>query len=50
MQPHTWVRENAKTKNRVFYTRYDATVLEGDAAVREIGWAFDKDAKKFRIK
>ncbi len=55
MQPHTWVRENAKTKNRVFYTRYDATELEGDATVceiflRGIAWALDKDAGKFRIK
>lgn len=55
MQPHTWVRENARTKNRVFYTRYDAKELESDAVVceifmRGIAWALDKDAAKFRIK
>lgn len=54
MQPHTWVRENAKTKSRVFYTRYDAKELESDADVRQIFlrgivWALDKDAKKFRV-
>lgn len=36
MMPHTWVRRIAKTKNRVFYTRYDAKELATLPACREI--------------
>jgi type 1 glutamine amidotransferase len=54
MQPHTWVRENAKTKNRVFYTRYDAEELTKEPVVREIflrgiAWALNEDAKRLRV-
>ena len=34
--PHTWVRENPKTKGRVFYTRYDAKQIASEPVVRQI--------------
>jgi hypothetical protein len=36
MMPHTWTRENAAVKGRVFYTRYDAKELATNATCREI--------------
>ncbi len=36
MMPHTWVRENVKTKGRAFYTRYDAKDLATNKTCREI--------------
>lgn len=36
MMPHTWTRENAKTKGRVLYTRYDAKELAANETCREI--------------
>jgi hypothetical protein len=36
MMPHTWTRENAKTKGRVFYTRYDAKDLAENETCREL--------------
>jgi type 1 glutamine amidotransferase len=36
MMPHTWTRENAKTKGRVFYTRYDAKEMATNETCREI--------------
>jgi hypothetical protein len=49
MMPHTWTREIAKTKNRVFYTRYDAKEFASNETCREIflrgiAWAI-KDKK-----
>jgi type 1 glutamine amidotransferase len=48
-QPHTWVRENPKTKGRVFYTRYDAKQIASEDVVREIFirgllWALNRRA------
>lgn len=53
MMPHTWVRENAKTKGRVFYTRYDATELATNETcrtifLRGIAWALGSTAGQFR--
>lgn len=53
MQPHTWVRENAKTKGRAFYTRYDAKQIAAEPVVREIFlrgflWALNRDMSKHR--
>jgi type 1 glutamine amidotransferase len=47
MMPHTWTREIAKTKNRVFYTRYDAKEFATNETCREIflrgiAWAIAK--------
>lgn len=47
MMPHTWTRENAKTKGRAFYTRYDAKELATNETCREIflrgvAWAVKK--------
>lgn len=47
MMPHTWTRENAATKGRVFYTRYDAKEMAANETCREIflrgiAWALDK--------
>lgn len=36
MMPHTWTRENAKTKGRAFYTRYDAKEMATNETCREI--------------
>lgn len=36
LMPHTWVRENAQTKGRVFYTRYDAKELASSAVCRQL--------------
>lgn len=52
-QPHTWVRENVKTKGRVFYTRYDAKQIAADAVVRELFirgvlWALNRDMRVYR--
>lgn len=46
-QPHTWVRSDARTGGRVFYTRYDAREIGSDAAVRVIflrgiAWALNR--------
>jgi type 1 glutamine amidotransferase len=51
--PHTWVRENARTKGRVFYTRYDAKELSTNATCRQIflrglAWALGGDLAKHR--
>lgn len=48
LMPHTWVREIAKTGNRVFYTRYDAKQIGSEPKVREIFlrgivWALNRD-------
>jgi len=53
MMPHTWVREHAKTKNRVFYTRYDAKELATNETCREIflrgvAWALGALANETR--
>lgn len=47
LQPHTWVRDNAQTKGRVFYTRYDAKEIASDVVVceifvRGIRWALNR--------
>jgi type 1 glutamine amidotransferase len=47
MMPHTWTRENAETKGRVFYTRYDAKEMATNETCREIflrgvAWATNK--------
>jgi type 1 glutamine amidotransferase len=52
-QPHTWVRENPKTKGRVFYTRYDAKQIAREPVVRQIFlrgilWALNRDMSKHR--
>lgn len=52
-QPHTWVRENAKTKGRVFYTRYDAKQIGSETVVRQIFirgmlWALNRDMSVHR--
>lgn len=49
MQPHTWTRENAKTKGRAFYTRYDRKQIEKDETcraifVRGLLWALNRRA------
>ncbi len=54
MMPHTWVRENAKTKGRVFYTRYDAKELGSNETcraifLRGIEWVLGPLAKETRI-
>lgn len=51
--PHTWVRENARTKGRVFYTRYDAKELATNAVCRQIflrglTWALGGSLEKHR--
>lgn len=53
MMPHTWVRENTKTKGRVFYTRYDAKELTANESCRKIFirglvWALGGDLGKHR--
>jgi type 1 glutamine amidotransferase len=53
MMPHTWVRENTKTKGRVFYTRYDAKELATNETCRKmflrgIAWAMGGDLAKYR--
>lgn len=53
MMPHTWVRENTKTKGRVFYTRYDAKEFATNAIcrtifLRGIAWALGASVEKFR--
>jgi type 1 glutamine amidotransferase len=53
MMPHTWVRENAKTKGRVFYTRYDAKDFATNETcrtifLRGIAWALGPTAEKVR--
>jgi type 1 glutamine amidotransferase len=53
MMPHTWVRENAKTGGRAFYTRYDAGQIGGEPAVRAIFirgmlWALNRDMAAHR--
>lgn len=53
MMPHTWVRENKKTKGRVFYTRYDAKELGSGEAYRKlflrgIVWALGGDLSKHK--
>lgn len=53
LQPHTWIRENARTKGRVFYTRYDAKEIAGNPVVTEIFqrgilWALNRDMKRHR--
>jgi type 1 glutamine amidotransferase len=55
MMPHTWVRENAKTKGRVFYTRYDAKELATNETcraifLRGIAWALGPVAEETRRK
>ncbi|MEX2185456.1 MAG: ThuA domain-containing protein [Pirellulales bacterium] len=53
MMPHTWIRENAKTKGRVFYTRYDAKELATNETCREIflrGVAWTLGGKKTAAK
>lgn len=50
MMPHTWVRENPKTKARAFYTRYDGAYIAGNAAARQIFtrgilWSLERDPK-----
>jgi hypothetical protein len=55
MMPHTWVREHAGTKNRVFYTRYDAKDFATNPVCREIllrgiAWALVPSAAGFRRK
>jgi type 1 glutamine amidotransferase len=52
-QPHTWVRENSKTKGRVFYTRYDAKQIASETVVRQIFlrgilWALNRDMNVHR--
>lgn len=51
MMPHTWVREHAKTRNRVFYTRYDAKDFATNDTcrallLRGIAWALGNPAGK----
>lgn len=51
MMPHTWVREIPKTKNRVFYTRYDASDFAKNPVCREIllrgvAWALGGELEK----
>ena len=53
MMPHTWVRENATTKGRVFYTRYDAKELATNETCRAIfsrgiAWALGPLAEQVR--
>jgi len=53
MMPHTWVRENAKTKGRIFYTRYDAKDFAANETCRTIflrgvAWALGATAEKVR--
>lgn len=53
MMPHTWVREIAKTKNRVFYTRYDAKDLAANETcraifLRGIAWALGPLAEQVK--
>lgn len=48
MMPHTWTRENAATKGRAFYTRYDAKELATNETCREIflrgvAWALRRE-------
>lgn len=55
MMPHTWVRENANTKGRVFYTRYDAKDLATDEVCRQLFlrglfWALNRDLAPYRKK
>jgi len=55
MMPHTWVREHAKTKNRVFYTRYDAKEFATNETcrtilLRGIAWALGPLAEQTRRK
>ena len=55
MMPHTWVRENAKTKGRVFYTRYDAKELATNETCRAIflrgvAWALGPVAEQTKRK
>ena len=55
MMPHTWVREHAKTRNRVFYTRYDAKEFATNETcrailLRGIAWALDSLAEQTRRK
>lgn len=55
MMPHTWVRENKKTKGRVFYTRYDAKDLATNETcraifLRGIAWALGPVADQTRKK
>lgn len=55
MMPHTWVREIAKTKNRVFYTRYDAKEFATDETcrailLRGIAWALGSLADQTKRK
>lgn len=55
MMPHTWVRENAKTKGRVFYTRYDRKELADNEVcrtifVRGVLWALNRDPGRHRRK
>jgi hypothetical protein len=55
LMPHTWVRQNARTKGRVFYTRYDAKQIADDRAARQIFinglvWALGGEASAYRKK
>jgi len=51
--PHTWVRENARTRGRAFYTRYDAKELASNETCRRIflpglAWALGGDLTRQR--
>jgi hypothetical protein len=53
MMPHTWTRVIKKTGNRVFYTRYDAKDLAGNATcralfLRGLAWSLAGELEKHR--